>query len=212
MKKQWRKYLAAVIAIVSVGMILWIYPFQKAALIPYESNYGKGEVFGTGNITQGKTVVQSFDAGRTQLQSTSIYMQNLQESVTGSLIAVLSKDGRGLKEVKIPLYEIANYEWHPIVWNTWLEETGTYTITITTDAPDEGVLQIFATTPDNGPKENREYWYNNTKGDNITLAVNYQYADPAGNFSDAVPFAGMVILAAALLVEIIYAVGGKKHA
>lgn len=212
MKRNWRSYLSGIIAVAACGLILLIYPLQKAALQPYESNYGKGEVFGTGDITQGTTVAQSFEAERKQLKSTSIYMQNLQEVRAGNLTAVLGKGDKELKRTTIPLEEIDNYEWYPIKWNIWLEEPGIYTISITTDAPDNGTLQIFATLPDNGPVENRGYQYDNKAVENITLAINYQYVRPAEHIGEAIPFIAMVVLAGALLIEIVHTIGGKKHA
>lgn len=212
MRKTWKNYLAAVIIALTAGIILWIYPFQKIALIPTESNYGKGEVFGSGNITEGTQVVQSFEADRSKLMFTSIYMQNLQETKEGSLIATLEKDGAPLKRVEIPLAEIENYEWYPIEWKAWLPEKGIYTISLTTDAPDEEILQTFVTVPNNGPSENREYLYDNQTVADTTLALNYQYVKPAGNLSEAAPFAAMAVLIGALLFELVCMIGGKKHA
>lgn len=197
-----KQILVVIVAIVTLAGVLAIYPVRRIGVLPYESNYGKGEVWGSGDITAGKTVSQDFYAKRGYLKKVSIYMQNLQEEVTGDLIITIRSEEKELKSCRIALESIKNYEWQPVKLDTWLQKEGVYTLEMTTDAPEIGVLQTFVTTVENAPEENREYRYHNSSQEAV-LALNYQYIYPAENLWEAIPFMAMILLSGIILIEII---------
>lgn len=188
-----------VIVIMIIG-ILAIYPIRRIAIFPHESNYGKGEVWGSGNITVGKVISQDFYAKRGYLKKISIYMQNLQEKTNGNLIITIRNEEKELTNCRIALDSIENYEWYPIVLNTWLKTEGIYTLEMTTDAPEEGILQTFVTTAENAPAESREYCYENVVQES-KLAINYQYTYPAENLWEAIPFIAIILLIGIIMIE-----------
>lgn len=197
-----RKILVVIVAMVMLAGILAIYPVRRIAVYPYESNYGKGEVWGSGDITAGKKVSQDFQAKRGYLKRISIYMQNLQEEVSGDLIITIRRGEKILTNCRVSLESIENYEWHPVVLDTWLQKDDVYTLEMTADAPENGLVQTFVTTVENGPEENRKFCYNNGSQEAV-LALNYQYTYPAENLWEAIPFIAMILLAGIIMVEII---------
>lgn len=204
-----KRILVVIVAIVTLAGVLAIYPVRRIAVLPYESNYGKGEVWGSGDITAGKTVSQDFYAKRGYLKKVSIYMQNLQEEVSGDLIITIRSGEKELKNFRVALESIENYEWHPVILDTWLQKEGVYTLEMTTDAPENGLLQTFVTTVENAPEENREYRYNSNSQEAV-LALNYQYTYPAENLWEAIPFMAMILLTGIILIEIILQVNVWK--
>lgn len=200
--KRWRDIIRIIIIIAVLTGIFLIYPLRKIPLIPSESNYGKGEVWGTGNITEGKDVRQEFCGGPAYLQNISIYMQNLNEIKEGSLIITFYKQEKELKRQEVLLSKIENYEWFSIPINVWLDEEAVYTYTITTDVyNDDNILQIFETVKNNAPKENGSYSYCNEVREDIALAVNYRLLSPVENITDAIPFIAILLLTGGLLLE-----------
>lgn len=197
-----------------LGMLLIlcaIYPLKKIPLIPSESNYGKATIWGTENITEGKVASQDIHVGPTFLQSISIYMQNMLEHSNGNLILSISNGNEELCRKTFSLREIPNYEWYPLDLNVWLPKEGTYNYAITTDVVEEGnILQIFKTGMNNAPEVNREYSYCAGVEQNVSLAVNYRFVDPAKTIEEAVPFYAIVLLFGGILLEIVQLLVEKR--
>lgn len=211
-REQIKKGIIVILALLTFGIILAIYPFQNIPLLAQSSNYGKGEVWGTGSIAKGNVVEQDIRIGPAYLQSISIYMQNLNEKRDGRLIVKIFDGDTQLHHQEISLSEIENYEWYPVKVNTWLGQEGVYTYTITTDVENpEEVLQIFETVNSNAPVENQEYRYCNEIRQDTSLAVNYRFITPPKNMSEAIPFLAIALLIGGILMEGVGLITGRKE-
>lgn len=205
------KCIQGCILLSMLGILGIIYPLKKIPLIPTESNYGKDTVWGTENITEGKTVSQEIYAGPAYLQSISIYMQNTSKNTTGNLYLSISDGNKELCNRTFSLQDIPNYEWYQLELNVWLKTEGIYTYTITTDAAESGdTLQIFKTGTDNAPKVNREYGYCGNMEQDVSLAVNYRFIEPVKKIEDAVPFYAITLLFGGILLEIVQLLAKKE--
>lgn len=194
-----------------LGILGMIYPLKKIPLIPAESNYGKDTVWGTENITEGNVVSQDIYVGPTYLQTISIYMQNTTTNTTGNLYLSISDGNKELCKRTFSLQDIPNYEWYPLELNVWLKTEGIYTYTITTDAAETGdALQIFKTGTDNAPIVNKEYRYCGNVEQDVSLAVNYRFIEPAKTIEQAVPFYAMILLLGGILLEIAQLLAKKR--
>lgn len=200
--KNWRRIVQGILAVMIITGMIWIYPAGGIGIIPYESISGTGEFIGTGNLTGGAAVSQSFRAEHKYLQRISIYMQNLEEDRSGNLLFSLYDSENNLVfNSSEELKDIPNYEWWDIKIGARLAKGGEYYYTIQTDKADsENELQIFKTSVENGPDEHISYSYNG-KEENASLAVGYKYREPVTGVFEAVPYWMMLMLPGTLLIE-----------